>query len=71
MSPLVLRKPRLISKFVFPSSTSNLSPTYEMMITPPEAEFVHLENAHRHSPDNCRDLAPGDKRQRASARGAL
>jgi hypothetical protein len=41
-----------------------------MMITPSEAEFVHLENAHGHLPDNCRDLAPGDERQRASARGA-
>jgi hypothetical protein len=70
MSPPVLRKPHLISKFVFPSSTGNFSPTYEMMITPAEVEFVHLEDAHGHLPDTCRDLAPGDKRQRASARGA-
>jgi hypothetical protein len=70
MSALVLTQQCLIIKFVFPSSTSNLSPTYEMMITPPEAEFVHLKNAHGHLPDSCRDLAPGDKRQRASARGA-
>jgi hypothetical protein len=70
MSALILTQACLISTFVFPPSTSNLGPTYEMMITPPEAEFVHLENAHGHLPDNCRDLAPGDKRQRASARGA-
>jgi hypothetical protein len=70
MSPPVLRQPRLISKFVFPPSTGNRSPTYEMMITPAEVEFVHLEDAHGHLPDNCRDLAPGDTRQRALARGA-
>jgi hypothetical protein len=68
MPPPVLRKPHLISKFVFPSSTGYFSPTYEMMITPREAEFVHLEDAHGHLPDTCGDL--GDKRQRASVRGA-
>jgi len=70
MSTLFLTQPCLIRKFIFSSSTSHFSPTYEMMINLPEAEFVHLEKARGHLPDNCRDLALGDKRQRASALGA-
>jgi hypothetical protein len=59
----------LMINCVFPPSTSNFSRTYETRITPREAEFVHLENGHGHSPDNCREPLPGDKRQPASARG--
>ena len=54
---------------IVPSSTSDLSGSYGMMTTPPEAEFVHLENAHGHSPDNCGNPLPGNKRQPAAARG--
>jgi hypothetical protein len=56
------RRKCLIIEFAFPLTSTGSGQINQMTIASRETGSVHLENERGHSPDNCRDPLPGDKR---------